>query len=147
MSNGVTGDELLSVAVLVPLVLASPPIYCMLLFRPKRFLAWQIRLWQRLFNFERNPGEEWPEMKIDPWPSAVFRFFLGAPSGDVFLYAADEPERFPRVLVQIRLLGLLLLLMWAVWAIRLLCLFVSGSGNLNMLQICLTEELTWLTAL
>lgn len=121
-----TGDELLKIAVLGPLVLVSPPIYCLLLFRPERFLAWQIRFWQRLFKFERRPGEEWPAAKIDPWPPAFFRFFLGAPAEDVFLYAADEPERFPRVLLQIRLLGLLLFLMWTVWAGRLVSLFVSG---------------------
>jgi len=104
----------------------SPPIYCLLLFRPERFLAWQIRFWQRLFRFERRPGEEWTGVKIDPWPSAFFRFFLGAPAEDVFLCAADEPERFPRVLLQVRLLGLLLFLMWTVWAGRLVSLFVSG---------------------
>lgn len=114
------GDELLSLAVLGALVLASPPIYYILLFRPERFLAWQIRFWQRLFRFERRPGEEWPDVKIDPWPSSLFRYFLGAPSADVFLLAADEPGRFPRVLLQIRLMGLLLFFMWAVWAGRLI---------------------------
>jgi len=132
----VTGDEFLSISVLGPLVLASPPIYCILLFRPKRFLAWQIRLWQRLFKFERKPGGEWPDVKIDPWPSAFYRFFLGAPSADVFLYAADEPARFPRVLIQIRLLGLLLFIMWAVWVFRLICVFVSGNEYIDMLRIC-----------
>ena len=122
-----TGDELLTIAVLGPLVLVSPPIYCLLLFRPERFLAWQIRFWQRLFRFERRPGEEWPDVKIDPWPSSLFRFFLGAPSADVFLFAADEPEKYPRVLLQIRLLGLLLLFMWIVWVGRLIGLFVSGK--------------------
>ena len=131
-----TGDELLSIAVLGPLVLASPPIYCILLFRPRKFLAWQIRLWQRLFRFERKQGEEWPDVKIDPWPSALFRFFMGATSADVFLNAADEPERFPRVLIQIRLLGLLLFFMWSVWAVRLICFFVSGNENLDMQQFC-----------
>ena len=122
-----TGDELLSLAVLGALVLASPPIYYILLFRPERFLAWQIRFWQRLFKFERKPGEDWPAVKIDPWPSSLFHFFLGAPAADVFLFAADEPEKFPRVLLQIRLLGLILFLMWAVWAGRLVSLLVSGK--------------------
>ncbi len=141
-----TGDELLTIAVLGPLVLASPPIYCILLFRPKNFLAWQIRFWQRLFKFERKPGEDWPDVKIDPWPSAFFRFILGAPSADVFLFAADEPERFPRVLLQIRFLGLLLFFIWAVWAVRLFCLFVSGNENIYMLQFCTGFERTSWTA-
>lgn len=123
-----TGDELLTIAVLGPLVLVSPPIYCLFLFRPKRFLAWQIRCWQRLVRFERKPGEGWPGVKIDPWPSALFRLFLGAPSADVFLSAADEPERFPRVLLQIRLLGLLLFVMWTVWAGTLIGLLLSGQS-------------------
>ena len=122
-----TGDELLTIAVLGLLVLVSPPIYCLLLFRPKRFLAWQIRFWQRLFRCERKPGEEWPAVKIDPRPSALFLLFLGAPSADVFLSAADEPEKYPRVLLQIRLLGLLLLFMWIVWVGRLIGLLVSGK--------------------
>lgn len=131
-----SGDELISLALLGALALASPPIFCILLFRPKRFLAWQIRFWQRLFRFEREPGEEWPDVKIDPWPAALYRIFLGAPSADVFLYAADEPERFPRVLIQIRLLGLILFFLWAVWTVRLVCLFVSGNDYAGMQLFC-----------
>ena len=140
-----TGDDLLSIAVLGPLVLASPPICCILLFRPKRFLAWQIRLWQRLFKFERKPGEDWPNVKIDPWPSAFFRFFLGAPSADVFLNAADEPERFPRVLLQIRLLGLVMIFMWAVRVHRLIRMFVFANDHISMLQSSL-QGVVWMNA-
>lgn len=124
----VTGDELLRSALLVPLALAPPPLYCLLLLRPSRFLAWQIRFWQRVFGFEREPGGRWADAAIDPWPSPLFRFVLGAPSKEVFLYAGDEPERFPRVLLQIRLTGLVLLLLWIVWTFELLCpVFMDAS--------------------
>lgn len=127
-----TGDELLSLAVLGALVFASPPIYCILLFRLKKFLAWQIRFWQRLFKFERKPGEEWPAVKIDPWPSSLFRFFLGAPRSEYARYSADEPETFPWAINQVRISGLILFVVWCILTPAAFCgmylIITTGQG-------------------
>ena len=82
---------------------------------------------QRDFYSAKMSGKKWTDEEIDaiPWPS-FHRFFLGAKYSEFVRYAADEPERFPRVIMGQRIGGLFLLLYWLIATTAFLCMLSIG---------------------
>lgn len=102
--------------------LGLPPLIYLFLFKPEKYVAWQGTMAQAQFYSTRMSGKKWTDEEIDaiPW-SSLSRFWIGAPRSEFVRYAADEPERFPRILNQVRIGGLLLFLFWCVWTLAAFC--------------------------
>jgi len=126
-------EELLAIAIMALFVLGPPPLIYLFLFKPENYVAWHGRWAQENFYSKRISGKEWTDEEIDgiPWPSWT-RFWMGVPRSEFVRYAADAPERLPRVLNQVRIGGLILFLMWCVWTPVAVCgifhIISSGQG-------------------
>lgn len=125
--------KLAAFAIIALFVLGPPPLIYLFLFKPENYIAWHGRRVQAQFYSTWMSGKKWTDEEIDAIPFGSWnRFSLGAPPSEYVRYAADEPERFPRALMQVRIVGLILSLMWCVWTPAVFCLlfhFIS-SGQL-----------------
>ena len=106
-------EKLAAIAVMALFVLGPPPLIYFFLFKPEKYVAWQGKRAQDHFYSTRMSGKKWTDEEIDatPWPS-WYRFWIGAPRSEFVRHAADQPERFPRLLNQVRISGLILLIVW-----------------------------------
>ena len=119
-------EKLAAIAIMALFVLGPPPLIYLFLFKPQKYVAWQGRRAQDHFYSTWMSGKKWTDEEIDAihWLSWT-RFWLGAPRSEFVRYAADEPERFPRVLNQVRIGGLILFLVWCFWTPLAVCGIVT----------------------